>query len=441
MTQAPQDQGSRADTVGLRRRREKRAATAAFLGPNPLLVGLDLAKEKHAVLIAAARDLSPVRRFMAQHSREGILRILAEAERERTAGGFERTVLFMEPTGYFWQQIANIFEAEKALYRLVSPLAVDRQREIEHQTFAKGDFRDAEHILQLGANGQWLRLELGKDRLFADLAIVAREHEFLVHAAAREKTRLRSLVGLVLPEVFEYFDDPTGNTARAVLKSASKPCLGMAAASFAELRERLAKVTGVRVYRQKIRSLLARLEASPSFGVEIVLPATLARIAFAIERWELLDQELKEARVRLLHLYEQLPFRAALDTIPSVRPETNAALIGLIGDPRRFDRARCLVKLAGSECRENQSGSGEGSHSISRRGRPLLRHLVHRIVLGLTHSKNPLALYLQRLQERAKNPLKRSQAIVATGNKYLRLVHRLCVTGQPYDASKLINQR
>ena len=51
------------ETIGFRRRREKRERAAAFLAGKPLLVGLDLAKKEHAVWIAGP-DLVPIERFM-----------------------------------------------------------------------------------------------------------------------------------------------------------------------------------------------------------------------------------------------------------------------------------------------------------------------------------------------------------------------------------------
>jgi hypothetical protein len=153
------------ESVGFRRRREKRERAIAFLADDPLIVGLDLAKKRHAVWIAK-RDLTPIRRFMVEHSPVGLAKLMERAEQDWKAHGLKRVVVFMEATSYFWQNVANVLEAREIPYRTVAPLAVDRQREIEHLTYAKGDYRDAELIARLGAGGQWLDRVLDRDPIW-----------------------------------------------------------------------------------------------------------------------------------------------------------------------------------------------------------------------------------------------------------------------------------
>jgi len=58
-------------------------------------------------------------------------------------------------------------------------------------------------------------------------------------------------------------------------------------------------------------------------------------------------------------------------------------------------------------------------------------------VIGLSVNNEEFAAYVRRLQEREKNPLKRQQAVVAAGNKYLRVVHHLCTHEEAYRADAL----
>lgn len=423
------------ETIGFRRRREKRERASAFLAGKPLLVGLDLAKKDHAVWLAGP-DLVPIGRFMAPHSHEGLEKLLARAEAARAAHALDRVVVFMEPTSYFWQNVANVLETRDVPYRTVSPLAVDRQREIEHGTYAKGDYRDAELIDRLGANGQWLHLVLEREPLWLQLRALAIEHEVLLAAEVRERLRIRSLLGLAVPEMLECFDDPLGLTARALLKRVSRPVSDIPK-TFPDLVAQTARVQAHRISTLKLRALAARLQARPPFGVERTLAPTLARIGLAVDRFELLHDQREDVRRRLVDLYETTPYQTVLDTIPGVGPESHALLLGFVGDPKRYDHASCLAKLAGTEPRENSSGQAEGSHSISRRGRSRLRHVVHRIVMGFQLANRQFADYLERLRSREKNPLAWHQAAVAAGNKYLRLVYHMCVEGRPYDPSKL----
>jgi len=422
------------ETIGFRRRREKRERARAFLAGQPLLVGLDLAKRRHAVWLARS-DLAPIRRFMVAHSCEGIATLLERVELERAKGGFDRPIFFMEATSYFWENVANVFGARKLDYRLVSPLAVDREREIEHLTYAKGDYRDAELIVNLGRNGQWLARQLEHERVWRELRVLTREHEAVLVAEIAERLRIRSLLDVVLPEFFDYFDNPLSKTARSLLRAVSQPT--EIPSTFAALRERVAQVEGRRLARSKLRALLARLEAGPLFGVEHSLSATFARVGYVVDRYDFLADQRERIRARLVELYEGTSYRVVLDTIPGVTPANHALLLGLIGPPERYDRGTCLIKLAGTEPRENHSGDAEGSHSISRRGQSPLRHLLYRIVCGLRLANEEFAAYLSHLRERTTNPLAWHQAAVATGNKYLRVVHHMCVKKEAYDKTKV----
>jgi transposase len=423
------------ETVGFRRRREKRERATAFLAGKPLLVGLDLAKKRHAVWLAKP-DLTPIRRFMVAHSCEGLGTLLERVETERAKGGHDRALFFMEATSYFWANVANVLEARKLQYRLVSPLAVDRVREVEHLTYAKGDYRDAELIANLGHNGQWLARQLESTGSWREMRALAFEHELLLVAEIAERLRVRCLLGLAVPELFDYFQNPLSMTTRTIFRTLSRPATGLPT-GFEALRKRLAQVEGKRLARSKIRALLARLEAGPLLGVEHALAPTLARAGFAVDRFDLLAEQRQDVRRRLVELYEATPYRSVLETIPGVTSANHALLLGLIADPTRYDRATCLVKLAGTEPRENHSGDAEGIHSISRRGQSPLRHLLYRIVCGLNLANEQFSSYLRRLRTRDQNPMAWHQAAVATGNKYLRVVYHMCVKKERYDPTKI----
>ncbi len=423
------------ESVGFRRRREKRKRALAFLKGEPLIVGLDLGKKRHAAWFAK-HDLTPLRRFMVNHSCEGLAKLLERVDAERLRGGHGRALFFMEATSYFWENVANYLEAKDLPYRLVSSLSVDRQRQIEYQTYAKSDYRDAELIARLGQSGQWLERQLETERLWRELRALGREHDILLEAETSERLRLRSLLGLVLPEFLDCFKDPVGKTALALIRRLTRPAHQFPE-TFEEIRERSREVVGTRLAKTKLRAFAARLEVGPCFGVERALAPTLVRLGLVLDRYEFLSAQRGDVRRRLVVLYETTPYHSFLDTIPGVGSESHALLLGLIGDPKRYDRATCLAKLAGIEPRENQSGNAEGSHSISRRGQPSLRHLLYRIVFGLFRANDEFRVYITRLRARDKNPMAWTQAVVAAGNKYLRIVHHICVHQEAYRPAKL----
>ena len=432
MTTADTQEDRGPETVGFRRRQAKRERAQAVVAGQPLLAGIDLGQKRHAAF-TIDRDLVPIDRFFFPHSWEGLEKFLERARRPLAVGRFDRLVVFMETTGHLWQVVANLLEARGIEYHTVAPVSVGRQREIEHLTYAKSDYRDAELIAGLGARGNWLHRTLHREPLWLRLHALALEHESILELELAERLRVRSLLGLALPEFLDCFKDPTKKTARRILKKLSRPAAEIPQ-NYGALVERVTETFG---RSSKVRRLVARLDLGQVIGVERALGPALARLGRAVDRYELLSGQRDDIRAQLVRLYEATPYRAVLDTIPGVSPESHALVLGFVGDPKQYDRATCLTKLAGTEPRDNASGNAEGRHSIARRGSPQLRHIAHRIVMGLMLNNDEFAAHLRRLQQRAKDPLAYHQAAVATANKYLRVFYHVCVSGKPYDASKL----
>jgi transposase len=420
------------ESIGFRRRREKRERVERFLAGKPLIAGIDLAKKKHAVWLTG-RDLVPIERFTIQHSNEGVDALLERTKRVCEDRGFDRLLVFMEATSHFWMNVANALKARGVEYRTVAPVAVDRQREIAHLTYAKGDFRDAELIARLGGEGNWLARVLETEPVWIELAALAREHEMLLVMEKRERQRIRAFLERAVPDLLEVFDDPLGKTAATLLRCLASPPV----TKHAEIAERAATLAGRRIHTRKARALAALLEARPSYGVECSLVSVFRRIGLALDRYDFVSHQREQVRVALVEASAKTPFKKWLDTIPGVDPANNAIVLGLVGDPRHYDRSTCFAKHAGTEPRENHSGDGEGSHSISKRGLPRLRHIAFRVVAGFMLANTPFATYVKRLMKREKNPLSYHQALVASSNKYLRLFHHLCVKKQAFDAARI----
>lgn len=424
------------ESVGFRRRREKRRRIEAFLAGKPLVAGIDLGSRTHAVWFTD-RNLDPKDHFRIDHSLEGVAKLLQRADRSLQGEGFDRLIVFMETTAHYWKNVAAALERHAVTYRTVSPLAVDRKREIEHLTYAKGDFRDAELIARLGIEGHWLHRVLETEATWIELRALAREHEALLGLEVRERQRRRSILGLALPEFLQVFKDPTLKTASALLRALSTPAVG----TLEEVIDRTTKLRGSRrLQLGKAAALVNLLKAGPSYGVSRSLRASFVRIGLSLERFDVISDQRTRVRVQLTDLLSRTDYAKCLLTIPGVDAANHALVLGFVGDPRLYDRGTCLAKLAGIEPRENHSDAGEGAHSISRRGVSELRHVLFRIVSGFANGNDEFATYLNRLTERTTNPLAYHQAVVAAGNKFLRLIHRLCMSKESYDPKKILAQ-
>ena len=92
-------------------------------------------------------------------------------------------------------------------------------------------------------------------------------------------------------------------------------------------------------------------------------------------------------REKLVGVYREIPYARNLDSIPGSSPVENAVLLGVLGDPKEFDDARALVRLAGLDPSERSSGNYEGRTPITKAGRARLRRAAISAAMALLKSK------------------------------------------------------
>jgi transposase len=211
----------------------------------------------------------------------------------------------------------------------------------------------------------------------------------------------------------------------------------------------------------RIRSRATAVEARTRFvqsvrgqskqaGVE--LPDCSTR-AFPKKAARAIPNELKPALLPLLALIEQLsdaidsyekeiesavreahPEVDALREVPGVGPLVASTFVTTIGDPQRFAKSRHVGAWLGLAPKVRASGDRDPQLGISKTGCPYMRSLL----LQSAHyilQRGPdcdLKRFGQRIASRGASAGKR-RAATAVARKLAVLLHRLWVTGKPYQ--------
>jgi transposase len=145
-----------------------------------------------------------------------------------------------------------------------------------------------------------------------------------------------------------------------------------------------------------------------------------------------------EARVHLVErqldsIAEQLPAVEHLQTIPGVGLLTSTAMVGFIGDIRRFPSGRHFASYLGLTPREYSSGLKRNLGRISKRGDGYLRTLlIHGARSVLVHARKQQP---DRLREWANQLAKthiQNKAAVAVANKLARIVWAVWKHEKPF---------
>jgi transposase len=416
-------------TRGMRRRSSKLLRRRERLPADALIAGIDLAKKESVVAFVRASDRARVGRLRVATDRAGTERLIAAGRELARAHATGPLVIAMEPTSHFWKPVARAAEAAGVGYVLVQGFVVATGRELDDLTRDKTDARDAMLIADLAAElrftdtrlpeGPWAEL---------DLLVDARDDRRVERAGCLQE--IRALLELAWPGLLAACPDLAGSHLQALLRTGLTP----GRVSALSLR-RFTTLLRREHHGRFLPWMAGRLHAA-SRAVPVLpeTPAAALRWRMAAERVALADAAIGDLDRRLVELLDATGCGWMRGQIRGLGDATLAALLALTGDPARFDDARCLVKLAGSNPTERSSGERQAPGGIHRRGRPGLRYVAFQAAVNVVrHQPEFRARYLALTARGRPNRLEPKQAYVAIANKLLRTLGSMAVSGQGYQ--------
>lgn len=98
-----------------------------------------------------------------------------------------------------------------------------------------------------------------------------------------------------------------------------------------------------------------------------------------------------------------------------------------------FRSKRALLRYAGLNIRERQSGSYRGKDRISKKGRPLLRKILGQTTFPLLRRRHIYGPYYHR---KRKEGMISQKAKVAVMRKFLGMLYALVKSGMPFDRQR-----
>ncbi len=128
---------------------------------------------------------------------------------------------------------------------------------------------------------------------------------------------------------------------------------------------------------------------------------------------------------------------STLSQVDGIGPLTALAYVTCLEDPHRFTNSRCVGSYLGLCSRNHQSSNRDPDLPISKAGNPYVRRLLvsaAQRILGPFGKDSDLRRWGLKLASRGKNAKKR--AAVGVARKLAVLLHRLWITGEPYEPLK-----
>lgn len=389
-------------------------------------VGIDIGKSKHhASFINLAKD-KVAKDLFFDNTGEGFQSLLSSlATLDRT-----QTVVGLEATGHYWLALYAFLVDQGWSVKVINPIQTDVLRKMSLRK-VKTDRRDSFVIAEVLHFGRYTETVLPSEKLL-QIRELSRYRAGQVEATGDLKRKILGILDRVFPEFASCFSDVFGATPMELLREYSDPET-LANCDVEQLVELLEKTSKGYHSTGKANELLEK--AAGSIGIKNGLPALTLELRLLLQQVAFIKGQVKELDDFIAELMEE---HDILLSIPGIGVTLGAAIVGEIGDITRFSTPKQLLAFAGMDPKVTQSGNFTGTENkISKRGSPYLRRAVYLAAHAAKKNDPVFREFYDHLVVRGKHP---NTALVAVGNKLLRVIHAVLTKGTPYDSSILANR-
>ena len=359
-----------------------------------LIIGIDIAKEKHHAFFGTAKGKSLLRKLVFENNRVGFETLLHRTKVFMAQEGLNKIVLGVEPTADYHKPLAEYLINNGLPVVMVSNQAAKENRKTLDGRWDKNDTKDSANISDLMSQGKFLYYDLPPlpMRDLRNLLSLKKKLKAYEHSA---RMRIRNhLVSQFFPEL-DCFLGRREQENNAIIKWFLDP------RKIAEMDFRkfyLAVTTRDRGIDQRLHIQEIQEAAKNSIGCEAgdsvffeakLLTTHLYRIREAIT----------ETNSKITELCRKLPGYESILSVPGIGPAVSATLLAAIGNPHRFDNYKQVLKLAGMDLTASRSGKNslKMTPQLSKKGNSSLRYAMYQAAVVATTRNKYFIDYFTRL--------------------------------------------
>ncbi len=339
-----------------------------------LVVGIDVAKDKHHAFMGTATGKALCRRLIFENSRSGFVGLLEQVELIRSQNGLKKVVFAVEPTGNYHKPLSRYLVDSGSHLVLVTGKAVKNNREVLDGRWDKHDTKDAANVADLASRGRCQYYDRPSEKIveMRDLLSLRRRLKKDEHGI---RVRIRNTVlAKYFPELDKYFDTGRGEIL-SIVKWCPNP-VKIADMPFDRFFRMVTKRE--RGVAQKLRLMKIHQSAGESIGCPMGEAAEF-EAKLLIDKLDQIRQDLWKVDKRIKEIGEGFAEYHYLLTIPGYGPYVSSVVLSAIADPFRLDNAGQVIKLSGYDLCADKSGqsSDKAVPIISKRGSGELRYALY----------------------------------------------------------------
>ena len=400
-----------------------------------LLVGIDVAKDKHHAFFGTASGKTLFKRLVFENNVEGFRKLLAQAEAMRVQHGLKRVVFGLEPTGNYHKPLGEHLIRCGHVVVLVSGVVACENRKTLDGRWDTNDSRDAANVADLVSQGKCLFYEfpVGPLQDLRNLLSLKRRFKRVEHGY---RVRIRNhLLAKYFPELDRYYEQ-SESTALAIVRW----CLDPSEIGSLEYKQFAERVSSTRWRSSQEKRLQAIWKlAVDSVGCEAG-PGVEFEAKVMVEGLKQIRESIRRIEEKIHEVCSPFPEYECLLSIPGFGRDVASKVLGAIGDPFRFQNGRQVLKLSGFDLSAKRSGKASESviPVISRKGKADLRFALYQAAL-MASVKNPdfIGYYTAKLRGREREPGIKIKMRVKLAAKLLLIAWALMKKKEPFNPDYL----
>jgi transposase len=400
-----------------------------------LVVGVDIAKKVHYARAFDSRGIELGKCFGFKATSEGFKSFIKWTRTLEKEQNMEKVIIGIEPTGHYWFTFAQAVNTDGMILVQVNPYHVKCSKELDDNTPSKSDYKDPKTIAFLVKDGRYRIPYLPKDE-YAELRKANNMREEWIQKKVAVKNRIIRWLDTYFPEFMDVFSSWEGKAALMTLGKFAFPSeISNLTPEEILASWRIEAKRGVGI--RKAKELL--LTAQTSIGIVEGNNTADYEIKLLIREHTEINEVILDLENILEKIVLTIPGAKNLLEIKGVGIRTVAGFFAEIGDIRRFESAKQIIKLAGLNLRFNSSGDHKGETTITKRGRSRLRAILFRTILPLVATNEVFNRLHHDNMNRKDNPLKPKQSLIALCCRFIRIAFALITKNEKYDEKKLLS--
>lgn len=398
-----------------------------------MIVGIDIGKETHYARAFDNRGIELAKLLRFSNNAQGYEALNEWMQSIMRQSGRSEAIVGFEPTGHYWFTLGDYLQSKGHRLGIVNPFHVKCTRELDDNSQTKSDRKDPKTIAMLVKDGRYRDVYIPAD-LYQELREAVSERERLQEQLIGISNQVIRWLDIRFPEFTNLFKDWSAKTAIATLKRLPTPAKVAAAGIDGVL-----KVWQEELKRCSVKKAERLVKAAgESIGRTAGSEAAEAALQNLLLQYELIATQKRQIEQLMTELLLRVPNAGKLLAIKGVGMVTAAVIISEIGNIRRFQDPRQIVKMAGLSLRENSSGKHKGKTTISKRGRRRLREGLFQAMISILATNEEFRVMHKRNLTREKNPLSKMQSVIALCGKLVRVMYAILSKGCAYDAGKMV---